>query len=276
MIELHHGDNLRVMADVLRRKGPTVGMGYMDPPFLTGAVRKGKQGASFDDRWESLGEYIAHLRKRVELARELLLPSGCLVLHLDWRAVHYAKVMCDEVFGRDCFASEIIWRYRRWPSKTQNFQRVHDVLLRYVRDASVTPTFNQIYEPLAPSTRAAFGDSKQVAKYRGGKRHKSAKTAAKSPGVPMGDVWEIGIIAPRSNERTGYPTQKPAKLLERLLMALTNPGDLVLDPYCGSGTALDVARGLNCDAIGIDSSADAVDVCAKRLGIGEADIAHHS
>ena len=159
-----------------------------------------------------------------------------------------------------------MWRYRRWPSKTKNFQRVHDVLLRYVRDANETPRWNQLYEPLAASTLATWGDRKQRAVVDGdGRRTRSSTTEEASHGTPLGDVWDISIVAPVAKERTGYPTQKPETLLRRLIEACTNPGDWVLDPYMGSGTTLAVAATSGRRAIGLDVGAEAHEVTRKRL-----------
>jgi site-specific DNA-methyltransferase (adenine-specific) len=225
-----------------------------------------EEQVAFDDRWTGLDEYLTALRHRVEAVRALLAPNGCAVIHVDPKTSHYAKVLCDEVFGPGCFASEIVWRYRRWPAKTPNFQRVHDVLLRYVRDPTVRPRFRQLYEPLAPSTLATWGTRKQRAVVdAAGRRRRSSLTAEPTPGTPLGDVWEIGIVAPVARERTGYPTQKPEALLTRLMLACTEPGDLVLDPYVGSGTTLAVAAGLGRRAIGIDQSPQALDVARARL-----------
>jgi site-specific DNA-methyltransferase (adenine-specific) len=273
------GDNLLGMT-ALAAESPAVTLAYLDPPFFTGREhhriqrsRDPKTGAlsrasapAFDDRWESLGDYLGALAVRVEAARRLLAPHGSLVLHVDPKTSHYARVLCDEIFGPECFASEIVWRYRRWPSKTKNFQRVHDVLLRYVRDPDAEPRFNQLYEPLAASTVATWGDRKQRAVTdTSGRRLRSSSTEEPSRGTPLGDVWEVSIVAPVAKERTGYPTQKPEALLERLLSACTDPGDLVLDPYMGSGTTLAVALRLGRRAIGLDSGAEALAVTRERL-----------
>ncbi|HEV8245042.1 MAG TPA: site-specific DNA-methyltransferase [Polyangiaceae bacterium] len=272
------GDNLAAM-DALHKRGARCALVYFDPPFFTGrehalvSRRRAQDGTierellpGFDDRWNSLDEYLSTLLDRIALARELLLPEGCLVLHVDPKTSHYLKVLCDEVFGARCFASEIVWRYRRWPAKTRNFQRVHDVLLRYVRDAASTPRFHQLYEPLAASTLATWGDRRQRAVVdASGKRLRSSSTREASPGTPLGDVWDIGIVAPVARERTGYPTQKPEALITRLLEALTEPGDLVLDPYLGSGTTLAVCARNGRHAIGIDQSRRAVQITRKRL-----------
>jgi len=273
---LIHGDNVQVLR-TLADAGVKVALAYLDPPFFTGREhtlverREGRtdpltRAAAFDDRWVSLEAYLESLVERLTLARELLLPEGCLVLHVDPRTSHYLKVLCDEVFGADCFASEIVWRYRRWPSKTKNFQRVHDVLLRYVRDPKAEPRFRQLYEPLAASTRATWGDKRQRAVVDGsGRRVRSSTTDDASPGTPLGDVWEIGIVAPVAKERTGYPTQKPLALLERVVESCTDPGDLVLDPYLGSGTTAVAALRLGRRAIGVDVNRRAVTIAKRRL-----------
>lgn len=274
---LIQGDNLAALS-ALSGRGLRASLVYFDPPFFTGREHthvertRGKDGIvrrltpAFDDRWESLEQYLGELAVRIRLARELLDASGCLVLHVDPKTSHYAKVLCDEIFGADAFASEIIWRYRRWPSKTRNFQRVHDVLLRYVRDPQQTPRFRQLYEPLAASTEKTWGTSRQRAVVdESGRRRRSSVTRERSPGAPLGDVWDISIIAPVAKERTGYPTQKPEALIERLIDACTDPGDLVIDAYAGSGTTLAVCSRLERRAIGIDDSVQALEITRRRL-----------
>lgn len=277
---LIHGDNLAAMRALHARSGAAFSLVYLDPPFLTGRQhtqvdrhRDPHTGnvvrllrPAFDDRWDGLHHYLTELGERLEAARALLEPKGCLVLHVDPKTSHYAKVMADEIFGPECFASEIVWRYRRWPAKTKNFQRVHDVLLRYVKDSTVVPTFKQLYEPLAASTRETWGDKKQRAVLgANGRRVRSSSTEETSLGTPLGDVWEIGIVAPIARERTGYPTQKPEALLERLIEACTAPDDLVLDPYAGSGTTLAVAARLGRRVVGMDVGSEAIRVARKRL-----------
>jgi DNA modification methylase len=274
------GDNLAALSALQRDHGRAVTLAYLDPPFLTGKKhervtrrRDEETGRlvrdktpAFDDRWDGLDHYLGALGPRIAAVRELLAPHGCLVLHVDSKTSHYAKVLCDEIFGSRAFASEIVWRYRRWPSKTPNFQRVHDVLLRYVKDPSVKPRFRQLYEPLAPSTLATWGTRKQRAVVGDdGRRTHSSRTAESTPGAPLGDVWDIGIVAPVSRERTGYPTQKPELLLERLVLACTDPGDLVLDPYLGSGTTAAVCARLERRVIAIDSNPEALEITRARL-----------
>lgn len=255
------GDNARALQCL--EGDPTVRgqvmFAYLDPPFWTGRPHRVLERAArggdvaFDDRWSSLSEYLSHLAERLTRVRELLAPEGSLVVHVDPKTSHYVKILLDEIFGIEAFASEVVWRYRRWPAKTRNFQRVHDVMLRYVKDPNAATRFNQLFEPLAASTQKTWGDKKQRAVVDpNGRRLRSSTTSEESPGVPLGDVWELGIVAPVSKERTGYPTQKPLHLLRRWIEACTNPGDLVLDPYMGSGTTLLAAAELGRPAIGID------------------------
>ncbi len=274
--DLFFGDNLSVMRALHATRGESVTLAYLDPPFLTGRVHKAvKRGKTlddrtttdaFDDRWTDRATYLEALGQRLVCVRALLAPHGSVVVHVDPKTSHYIKVMCDEIFGDDAFASEIVWRYRRWPSKTPNFQRVHDVLLRYRKDPKAKPRWNSLYEPLAASTLATWGVKKQKAVFaESGRRSHSSTSTERSAGVPMGDVWDIGLIAPVARERTGYPSQKPEALLDRLLHALSDPGDVVLDPYAGSGTTLAVASRLARKFIGIDGSEVAIETARARL-----------
>lgn len=269
MISLIHGDNLEAIEQA-RRVGAIalVDLAYLDPPFFTGQRFETSDGRfAFEDRWPSREAYLDALGDRIAAVYHVLAPHGSFVVHVDPNVSHYVKVLCDRMFGEHTFASEIIWRYRRWPSKQANFQAMHDVLLRYRKDPRVAGRWNQLYEPLAPSTVATWGTKRQRAVFVEGHRTKSSTSEEESAGVPLSDVWDIGVIAPVSKERTGYPTQKPLALLERLILALTNPGDLVLDPYCGSGTTLEAADRLGRSAIGIDASPVAIEVARRRLGM---------
>jgi site-specific DNA-methyltransferase (adenine-specific) len=276
--ELVLGDNLAAL-HALRARERRYTLAYLDPPFFTGrehtevvrtrtqdgAIARGFTRA-FDDRWSDLGAYLAVSAERIAAVRDLLEENGCMVLHVDPKTSHYLKIVCDEIFGRAAFASEIVWRYRRWPAKTKNFQRVHDILLRYVKNPRVEPRFYQLYEPLAASTLQTWGKKKQRAVVdESGRRKRSSITEHDTPGAPLGDVWEIGIVAPVARERTGYPTQKPEALLERLIRACTQSGDAVLDPYLGSGTSLAVAARLGRAGTGIDVNQRSIQLTRQRL-----------
>jgi adenine specific DNA methylase Mod len=282
-LRIIQGDNLKALRILGHEMRSQVTLVYLDPPFFTmrqheRVVRQPSRSGppvrlltpAFDDRWTNLEQYLSALRVRLEGLREILAPHGSVFVHVDPRTSHYIKVMGDEIFGAECFASEVIWRYRRWPSRTPNFQRMHDVLLRWVRDSAVRPRFVQLFEELAPSTVKTWGKSKQLAVFDGtGRRRRSSTTTQDSPGAPLGDVWEIPIVAPVARERTGYPTQKPEALMDRIIRSCSHPGDIVVDPYMGSGTTLAVAAKLGRVAIGIDASPTAVGVTRARLQIAE-------
>ena len=211
-----------------------------------------------------LTAYLAYMSARLLACKRVLKETGSIYLHCDPTAGHYLKLLMDGVFGSRNFRNEIVWSYRRWPAKQRNFQRMHDVILRYTMGSN--PTWNQLYEPLAESTLKADGGKKIINVFdEKGRRKRGVKTGEESPGAPMRDVWDIGIISPTAKERLGYPTQKPLALLERIIRASSNPGDLVLDPFCGCGTAVEAAHSLGRRWVGIDVEPLAVDLMARRL-----------
>lgn len=287
-VRFFHGDNLPILHALLPTLRDQVTLVYLDPPFFTMRTharveRHAVPGGpplrvlrpAFDDHWADFDAFLAMLRERLTVLRAVLADHGSVVVHVDPKTSHYVKVMGDEIFGRNAFASEIVWRYRRWPARTPNFQRVHDVLLRWVKNPDAEPRFVQQYEELAPSTLKTWGKGKQQAVFdENGRRRRSSTETTCSPGAPLGDVWEIPIVAPVARERTGYPTQKPEALLERLIRACTLEGDLVLDPFAGSGTTLAVAGRLGRHAIGIDQSAEAAGVIRQRLAASGLQVHH--
>jgi DNA modification methylase len=210
--------------------------------------------------------YLAMMAPRLVELRRVLKKTGSLYLHCDPVASHYLKVLLDAVFGPACFKNEIIWRYRRWPARARRFQRMHDVLLFYAASPEGEHTFHTLYgyEKLAASTLQAFGTKKQRADFSSGHR-KPGVEDAETQGPPLSDTWEVGVIAAIGRERTGYPTQKPEALLERVIRASSNPGDVVLDPFCGSGTTLAVAKRLGRQWIGMDVAPVAIEVSRERL-----------
>lgn len=244
---------------------------YMDPPFFKGETFKLRSGEiAFEDRWNSMHDFLDYVVSRAVLCFAKLVPGGSLVMHVDPTTSHHVKVALDVAFDRKNFANEIIWRYRRWPTPQRAFQRMHDVLLRYVKPGA-PPIFRQLYEPLSRSTIETWGNKRQRAILRenpSGRHTRRARSSVgdeASPGAAMSDVWDIPIPAAASKERTGYPTQKPEKLLERLIMALTEERSRVLDPMCGSGTTIAVATRLGREAIGFDASEIAVVTARTRL-----------
>lgn len=301
---LYHGDNL----DVLRAlPDASVDLIYLDPPFCSQRVYdasaldgKGERVEGFDDRWRwgpeaeqalkavspslravlgALREatddgrfaYLVAMAQRLPALHRVLAATGGLYLHCDPTASHYLKVLLDVVFGARGFRNEVIWRYRRWPAKSRQFQRMHDVLLYYTKSDGGQHVFHTLYgyEELAASTRKTFGTKRQVADFASGHR-KPSTTNEESAGPPLSDVWEVPVVAPSGHERTGYPTQKPEALLERVILASSNVGDVVLDPYCGSGTTLVVAQRHGRRWVGIDKNQDALALAFTRVARGAA------
>lgn len=210
--------------------------------------------------------YLCMMAPRLVELRRVLRKTGSLYLHCDPTASHYLKVLLDAMFGADCFRNEIIWRYRRWPARARRFQRMHDVLLFYTASPEQAHTFNTLhgYEPLAASTLKAFGTKKQRADFSSGHRKPNIENV-ETEGPPLSDVWEVGVIAAIGKERTGYPTQKPEALLERVIRASSDEGDVVLDPFCGCGTTLAVAHRLKRLWIGIDCAPLAIRSTRDRM-----------
>jgi DNA modification methylase len=225
----------------------------------------------------ALMAYLAMMAPRLVELRRVLKQSASLYLHCDPTASHYLKVLLDGVFGPACFRNEVIWRYRRWPAKARRFQRMHDVLLFYTASPSSAHTFNTLfgYEKLAESTLKTFGTKKQRADFSSGHRKPGVEDAETqgpplsdfwetselaADGMPLSDSWEVGVIAAIGRERTGFPTQKPEALLERVIRASSNEGDVVLDPFCGCGTTVAVAERLQRRWIGIDATHLAINI----------------
>jgi DNA modification methylase len=201
----------------------------------------------------------------VTLLRDLLSENGSLFVHLDWHIGQYAKIVLDEVFGPDSFINEVIWNYRRWPTPTPAFQKMHDNLYWYEK-VKGKHTFNRLYGERSESTLKRWKDKKITAYHdKEGRRIPSGSDEVESKGTPLDDVWDIPIVAPVAHERTGYPTQKPEALLECIIRASSNEGDLVLDCFCGSGTTAAVAEKLNRRWITCDLGRFAIHTTRKRL-----------
>lgn len=250
----------------------SVDMIYLDPPFFTQKKQKLKDTNgieySFDDKWGSIADYISYLKIRLKEAKRLLKDTGTIFLHCDSTASHYIKIMLDEIFGVENFRSEIIWSYKRWSNSKKGLLNSHQTIFFYSKsknykfhtiltDYSTTTNIDQILQD-----RVRNSDGKTV--YKTNSNGTIVSTNEKK-GVPLSDVWEIPFLNPRANERVGYPTQKPILLLERILDISTDKGDLVLDPFCGSGTTLVASVLKDRKYIGIDKSSDAIELSQKRL-----------
>jgi len=215
----------------------------------------------------SLLAYLVSMTLRITEIHRVLKQTGSFYLHCDPTCSHYLKLVLDSIFciyGGD-FRNEIIWSYRRWPAKQKNFQKMHDIIFRYAKTDMVI--WNQLYENLSPTTLKADKGKKILNVFDPvtGKRIRGEKTGEPSPGAPMRDVWDIGIISPTAKERLGYPTQKPEALLERIIKASSNEGDLILDAYCGCGTSIAVAERLKRNWIGIDITYQSISLVLRRL-----------
>jgi len=276
-VSVIEGDNLAVAATLPSGSFTLV---YLDPPFNTGRVRErqvvtARRAASAPDdtpdavepevrhgfhghRYErvrgmlrayddSFDDYGAFLMPRLEEAWRLLGDDGTLYLHLDYREAHYAKVMLDAVFGRDCFLNELIWAYdygaksrRRWPTK-------HDTILVYVKNPR-TYVFNSDDVDREPYMAPGLVTAEKAARGK----------------LPT-DVWWHTIVPTTGREKTGYPTQKPEGILRRIVTASSRPGDRVLDLFAGSGTTGAVASALGREAVLVDDNPEAVRIMAARM-----------
>lgn len=210
--------------------------------------------------------YLCMMAPRLLEMRRVLKDTGSIYLHCDPTASHYLKLVMDAVFGEKNFLNEVVWHYKRWPIKQKTFQRMHDIIYFYQKEDSKNRRFNTLFGERAESTRRRWKNKKIVAGYDdAGKRIPSISKDEQSAGVPMDDVWDLPIIAPSAKERIGYPTQKPEALLERIIKASSNEGDIVLDPFCGCGTTVAVAEKLRRKWTGIDLTYLSIDVIKKRL-----------
>lgn len=269
-VDLRLGDCLEVLGTLDEGSADLV---YLDPPFFTQKTHKlgprdRSRVFSFEDVWASHREYARFIGDRLVEIRRVLSPRGSLYFHCSRDSSHIVRALLDDVFGRDGFRSEIIWHYRRWSNSSSALLPSHQTIFYY--SVSEQFIFNQLFDDYSPSTnvdqilqrrtRDDFGKSVYARQEDGIPVSNGAKK-----GVPMSDTWDIPYLNPKAKERVGYPTQKPLLLLERIIRLSSNPGDLVLDPFCGSGTTLVAAALLGRRAIGIDVSEDAVQLASTRL-----------
>ena len=208
--------------------------------------------------------YLTMMAQRLSELNRVLKPTGSIYLHCDPTASHHLKLLMDSVFGSQNFRNEVIWHYQRWPAKQKNFQRMHDILLFYSKH-NRSNTFNTLMDPLSPGTLKRWKGKKSKVEFDGKIRLVTQMTEEDSPGRPADDVWDIPIVNSQAKERLGYPTQKPEALLERIIKASSNESDLVLDPFCGCGTAIAVAERLYRRWIGIDVTHLAITLMRHRL-----------
>ncbi len=265
-IEIFEGDNLPIMKEMAAH---SVDLIYVDPPFNTGKKQARTQIATirdeegdrtgfqnkryrtikigtkaFDDAFDDFMDFLV---PRLEEAYRLLKPTGSLFLHLDYREIHYAKIALDKIFGRDCFINEIIWAYDYGARSKKKWSAKHDNILWYVKNPK-DYCFN-------------FEQMDRIPYMAPGLVGKDKAARGKTPT----DTWWHTIVSPNSHEKTGYPTQKPIGVLNRIVKVHSRPGDLVMDFFAGSGTLGESAALLGRDAVLIDNNPEAISVMLRRL-----------
>ena len=289
--KIYWGDNLQVMSHLLKTYRGKITLIYIDPPFDSKADYKKRielkgtkvqndrtafEEKQYTDIWIN-DEYLQFMYKRLILMKELLADNGSIYVHCDWRKNSYLRLVLDEVFVKDNFRNEIIWKkYSGVKNQSsKKFTTQTDTIFWYVKSGEAV--FNQQYKPLSEDYvkqeyKYTDADGRRYAKLRGrGYQDKKGETKVKyldeNPGTPLTSLWdEDGLqLNTSTSERTGYPTQKPEALLERIIKISSNPGDIVFDCFMGSGTTQAVAMKLGRRFIGADINLGAVETTTKRL-----------
>lgn len=288
---IHFGDCLTEVPLLRKQFGPFQ-LAYMDPPFNAGGTRKARQSrgeraqgaAAYVDYWGGLDDFLAMLEPRLRVVYDALGPSGSLWLHLDYRAIHDCKILLDQLFGRSHFAGEIIWVPGNGGKKRVGPSITHQTILIYAKgdtliwngdDTCLRESFS------GTSLKMHFKQADEDGRhYR--ERHINGRVYRyyADQGRRIGSVWSdcpaMSANTPLTSETTGYPTQKPESLLERVIRASTLPGGAVLDPMCGSGTTLAVAHKLGRAYAGSDQSPVAHGIATRRLAELEAKQTRHA
>lgn len=268
--KIHLGDCLDVLRSIEKR---SIDLIYLDPPFFTEKKHKLKtrdrtKEFSFDDIWGSDLAYGEFLFERISLMKEVLKDTGSIFVHCDKSGEHIVRAILDNVFGSENFQSEIIWSYKRWSNSKKGLLPSHQNIYFYSKTDNFK--FNMMFTAYSETTNID-----QILQSRTRDEHNKSvydmlengqfKHGKEKVGVPLSDVWEIPYLNPKAKERVGYPTQKPLLLLERIIELVTDKDDLVLDPFCGSGTTCVAAKLSNRKYIGIDKSEDAVALSNNRV-----------
>ena len=269
-LDIHFGDNLPILRGFAEESFHLV---YIDPPFNTGKTqsrsrlkttrdangdRTGFQGRRYKTTRlgnlefpDAFSDYLDFLGPRLQEAYRLLHPTGSLFFHVDYREVHYCKVLLDQIFGRDSFINEIIWSYDYGARSRKRWSPKHDNILWYAKNPK---DYTYRYEDIdrIPYMAPALVGPKKAAR-----------------GKTPTDTWWQTVVSPTGKEKTGYPTQKPLAILKRIVKVHSNPGDRVLDFFAGSGTTGEAAVRAGRSAVLIDSHPDAVRVMRKRLAFAK-------
>ncbi|NLK71610.1 MAG: site-specific DNA-methyltransferase [Clostridiales bacterium] len=269
--QLVYADNIKYMQYLLRENDleGKIKLIYIDPPFCSNTdykidIRRSSnkiekipliEHFAYKDTWQQgLEGYLKMLCIRLFFMKELLSETGSIFLHLDWHVVHYVKVLMDAIFGEERFVNEIVWSYKSGGVSHKYFARKHDTILFYSKTKSYT--FNVIKEK-------SYNRDLKPYRFKGVKEYKDENGWYTM--VNMKDVWNIDMVGRTSGERVGYATQKPEMLLERILLACTNEGDICADFFCGAGTLGAAASKLNRSWLLCDSSKIACMMSHKRM-----------
>ncbi len=267
---LIEGDNLGIMAALLPEWRGCVNLIYADPPFMSGkryAARIGRGedsrkpdewllGDGYDDRWAEPDAYLTMMYERLWVMRDLLSERGTLYVHADWHASHYLRLLLDELYGAEHLLNEIVWVYHGPSPVHRAFNRKHDTILIYTKSDDYIFNADAVRVPYDASTIQTFASSRKAG---------FGKVPDLARGKVPEDWWYFPVVARLHGERTGYPTQKPEALVERIVRASSNEGDLTADFFCGSGTLPAVAERLGRRWLACDASPRAVHTTTKRL-----------
>lgn len=283
---LIQGNNLDAMNSLLEKYQGKIKLIYIDPPYMTGLDFKTKNGSfAYSDKF-TLSEYLQFIYDRLSLMKLLLSEDGSIYVHVDYRTSAYIRLLMDEVFGTENFQNHIVWCYREAINSSKRWNRKHDDIMFYSKSSNFLFNSNNVLEPHSENTikKYKYKDSSGYYRLMGRGIKGSPICSARdvSPEWEMThpelvyrhylregsypvDFWIIDIINQASNERLQYPTQKPEALLERIIKASSNEGDLVADFFCGSGTTIAVAQKLNRSWIGVDIGEEAICTIRSRL-----------
>jgi DNA modification methylase len=271
---LVHADALDVLAGA---RDATIDAIYIDPPFGTGTTRRGgvdrrsdnssRAPLAYVDRADDPASFVAWLAPYLAHSRRVLAETGSLFVHLDYRAVHYVKVELDRVFGRDRFVNEIVWCYAVGGKSRRGFARKHDTILWYARsrDHAFYPDAVRVARRAGSHMRVVVDGGVAIQEKTDRKTGRVYRYPVPAGKIPE-DWWvDVETLNHSDGERTGWPSQKPERLVERLALAVTRPGDIVADWFVGSGTTGAVAQRLGRRFVAVDREAGAIEVAARRL-----------
>ena len=261
------GDSQYVLADTIQFPDESVDLIYADPPFFSNRHYEvmwgdGYELRAFEDRWKGgVENYVAWMKPKLRECHRILKKTGSMYLHCDWHANAHLRILMDELFGENRFLNEIIWYYRGGGVPKNSFAKRHDTIFLYSKDRGWTFNVDAVRTPYSLESLERL---KYTARsFRGKKVYDSYRPNPQ--GKHPDDVLEIQPTMPSSGERLGYPTQKPERLLDVLIKASSDKGNVVLDPFCGCGTSTAVAQKLGRKWVGIDVSPTACQLIVKRM-----------